>query len=182
MAQIYKMYHSKQYNITCLQRYNNEITSRSTRVTGCPKLPVKLKPKSSWLLGRCSRQLRRNCAGGNKLYSRGKSVFIVKHYFASKSSAAVCKAFSSLTRKYRIRQKYAGHKKCLQRKHVRCRTVQTGSRSARPNKQAQQQQQRLNCKRFLVSVLWAVAAGHRDLPSSPSQTLFCVNFLKSLFE
>jgi hypothetical protein len=47
------------------------------------------------LLGRFSRQLRKNCAGANMVYSRADHVFILEHYFASKSSAAVHEAFGN---------------------------------------------------------------------------------------
>jgi hypothetical protein len=44
------------------------------------------------LLGRYSRQLRKSCAGASTVYSQAQSLFILEHYFASKSSAAVCEA------------------------------------------------------------------------------------------
>jgi hypothetical protein len=47
------------------------------------------------LLGRCSRQLRESCAGANTVYSRAERVFILEHYFASKSFAAVREEFSN---------------------------------------------------------------------------------------
>jgi hypothetical protein len=62
------------------------------------------------MLGRFSRQLRKNCAGVNMVYSPEDRVSILEHYFASKSCAAVREAFSNalstLTRKYRIRKQY----------------------------------------------------------------------------
>jgi hypothetical protein len=54
---------------------------------------VTLDSRSTWLLGRCSRQLRKSCAGANMAYSQAERVFILEHYFASKSSAAVREAF-----------------------------------------------------------------------------------------
>jgi hypothetical protein len=48
------------------------------------------------LIGRCSRQLRKNCVGVNMVYSRTESVFIPKHYFTSKSLAALREAFSNV--------------------------------------------------------------------------------------
>jgi hypothetical protein len=47
------------------------------------------------LLGRCSRQLRKNFAGANMVYSRAERVFILEHYFASKSFVAIREAFSN---------------------------------------------------------------------------------------
>jgi hypothetical protein len=43
------------------------------------------------MLGRCSLQLRNSCAGAKMVHSRAERVFILKHYFASKSFAAVRK-------------------------------------------------------------------------------------------
>jgi hypothetical protein len=48
------------------------------------------------LLGRCSRQLRKSCAGASKVYSQAEHVFILGHYFASKLFAAFREAFSSV--------------------------------------------------------------------------------------
>jgi hypothetical protein len=39
--------------------------------------------------------LRKSCAGANVVYSRAERVFILEHYFASKSLAAVREAFSN---------------------------------------------------------------------------------------
>jgi hypothetical protein len=47
------------------------------------------------MLGRCSRQMCKSCAGVNMAYSREERVSILVHYCASKSSAAVREAFSS---------------------------------------------------------------------------------------
>jgi hypothetical protein len=47
------------------------------------------------LLGRCSRQLLKSCAGANMVYSRAKRVLILEHFFALKFFAAVREAFSS---------------------------------------------------------------------------------------
>jgi hypothetical protein len=52
--------------------------------------------KSPLLLGRCSRQLRKSCAVANMMYSRAERVFILEHYFALKSFAAVREAFSNV--------------------------------------------------------------------------------------
>jgi hypothetical protein len=45
------------------------------------------------LLGRWSGQLRKNCAGANMVYSRAESVFVLEHYFSSKSFAIVRETF-----------------------------------------------------------------------------------------
>jgi hypothetical protein len=51
--------------------------------------PATFYSRKSWLLGRCSCHLRKSCAGASTVYSRKKRVFILQHYFASKSFAAV---------------------------------------------------------------------------------------------
>jgi hypothetical protein len=60
-----------------------------------PKLPRDTESKSTWLLGRCSRQVRKSCADANMVYSRAERVFILEHYFASKSFSAVRETFSN---------------------------------------------------------------------------------------
>jgi hypothetical protein len=78
-------------------RYKNEIISRS--IPGQYSLltsPVALESRSPWLLGRFSRQLRKSCAGANMVYSQAELVFILEHYFALKSFAAVREAFSNV--------------------------------------------------------------------------------------
>jgi hypothetical protein len=40
-------------------------------------------------------QLRESCAGANMVCSRAERVFVLEHYFASKSCAAVREAFSN---------------------------------------------------------------------------------------
>jgi hypothetical protein len=59
-----------------------------------PTSPVTLESRSPFLLGRCSRQLRKSCACANTVYSRAERVFTHKHCFASKSFTAVCEGFS----------------------------------------------------------------------------------------
>jgi hypothetical protein len=54
--------------------------------------------KSPWLLGHCSRHLRKSCADANIIYSRAERVFIVEYYFASKSFAAVREALNNVYR------------------------------------------------------------------------------------
>jgi hypothetical protein len=66
---------------------------------------VPLKSRSPWLLNLCSRQMRKCCARANKTHSRTERVFILEHYFASKSFAAVREALSrAYSDKYRIRR------------------------------------------------------------------------------
>jgi hypothetical protein len=69
-----------------------------------------LKSKSPLLLSHCSSQLQKSCAGANMVYSKAECVFILKHYFASKSFAAVCEAFSNVypDKKYQTQQQYSG--------------------------------------------------------------------------
>jgi hypothetical protein len=45
------------------------------------------------LLGRCSCQLRKSCAGVNVVYLREELVLMLEHCVASKSFAELCKAF-----------------------------------------------------------------------------------------
>jgi hypothetical protein len=79
-----------------VQRYKNEIISKSTpHVIDFLNTPVTLESRSPWFLGRCSRQLRKICAGANVMYSQAERVFIFEHYFASKSFTAVREAFSN---------------------------------------------------------------------------------------
>jgi hypothetical protein len=91
-------------------------------VLDCPKLfrDTRVK-KSLWLLGRCSRKLRKNCAGANMLYLRAELVLIFECQFASKSLAAVGEAFSNVYRKKLSTGQanntptgnISGHTKCL---------------------------------------------------------------------
>jgi hypothetical protein len=47
------------------------------------------------LLGRCLQKLRNSCAGAIVVYSRTELVFILEHFVASESFAAVREAFSN---------------------------------------------------------------------------------------
>jgi hypothetical protein len=79
-----------------VQRCRDEIRSRSTpRVKTLPTSPVTLESRSPWLLGRCSPQLRKSCAGANVVHSRVECLFILEYYFALKSFAAVPVTFSN---------------------------------------------------------------------------------------
>jgi hypothetical protein len=51
--------------------------------------PVTVESRSLLLLGRCSRQLRESCVGAIMAYARAERLFILEHYFASTSSAAI---------------------------------------------------------------------------------------------
>jgi hypothetical protein len=57
--------------------------------------PVTLESRSPLLLGRCSLQLCKSCAGANMVCSLAERVFILEHYFVPKSFAAVREAFSN---------------------------------------------------------------------------------------
>jgi hypothetical protein len=65
-------------------------------VIDSPVFPVTLKSRSPWLLGHCSCQLHKSCAGMNIVYSQAGCVFILCNIFASKQFAAVREAFSSV--------------------------------------------------------------------------------------
>jgi hypothetical protein len=60
-----------------------------------PTSHLTMESRSPLLLGRCSHHLCKSCTGANMVYSRADRVFIIEHYFASKSSAAVPEAFSN---------------------------------------------------------------------------------------
>jgi hypothetical protein len=69
--------------------YRNETTSSTAHI---------MDPYSwlsPWLLGCCCHQLGRSCAGVSRVCSQAQLVFILKHYFTSKLSAAVREAFSN---------------------------------------------------------------------------------------
>jgi hypothetical protein len=81
-------------------------------------------------------------------------VFILEHYFASKSFTAVREAFSNVfadkevpskTRTHRLVTKVSGHRKCLRQESE------------------------------------ALAFGHRDLQTLPCHTSFCADFSKKEF-
>jgi hypothetical protein len=55
-----------------------------------------LESRLTLLLGRCSRQLRKSCAGANMVHSRAERVFILEHWFTSKLFSAVLEAFSNV--------------------------------------------------------------------------------------
>jgi hypothetical protein len=93
-----------------------------------------LESRSPWLLGRCSRHLREGCASANMVYSRAERMFILEHYFASKSFAAVREAFINAYSDRKVPYKITIHRlvtkfrdtgSVCDRKHVRRRTVLT---------------------------------------------------------
>jgi hypothetical protein len=69
-----------------------------------------LESRSPLLLRRCLRQLRKRCAGENMVYSQAERVFILEHYFASKSFAAVPEAFSNVYPDKEVPNKTTIHK------------------------------------------------------------------------
>jgi hypothetical protein len=76
--------------------YIDEIGSRSTSwVAEFLTLPHELNSRSSQLLGQCSDHLCKSCARVNMVYLWAACVFTLEHYFVSKLSASVCKAFSN---------------------------------------------------------------------------------------
>jgi hypothetical protein len=130
--------------------------------------PVTLKSRSSWLLlGRCSRQLRKSCAGANMVYSRAERVLILQHYFASKSLVAVRETFAYSdkempyeTRIHQLWIKFLDMGRFCDRKNVPRRTVLTGKTLVTLKKHSEQQ---LYCESFLVSALLGIVFGHRNL-------------------
>jgi hypothetical protein len=72
--------------------------------------PVTLESRSHWLLGRCSRRLRRSRAGANVVRSRARRVTVPEHDVASKSSAAASEAFSNACIDREVLSKTAAHR------------------------------------------------------------------------
>jgi hypothetical protein len=104
-----------QLNNNHLQRYKNEIIIRLTPRNTLPTSPAIPDSRSPMLLGRCSFQLRKSRAEANMVHSWADRVFVLEHYFPSKSSAADREALSNvyiLTRKYRVRQ-YTNWQQCF---------------------------------------------------------------------
>jgi hypothetical protein len=91
------------------ERHNRHALWYKTTIRTVPQRsrlsqPPRDKSRSPSLLGRCSRQLRKSCAGAKLVYLRTQRAFILKHYFASKSFPLFVKhlAVSTLTRLYRL--------------------------------------------------------------------------------
>jgi hypothetical protein len=79
----YRVYHSKGNPTTityCVQKLNQKQVH--PRVIDSTNLPRDTRVMVSWLLGRCSRQMRKSYAGANMVYSRAERVFILEHCFA----------------------------------------------------------------------------------------------------
>jgi hypothetical protein len=96
MKYLYRVYHLKRIPTTITYdgtKMKSETVPPQSNTLPVP--PVTLESTSPWLLGRYSHQLRKSCAGANMMYSRAKRVFILKHYFTSKSFAAVRETFSN---------------------------------------------------------------------------------------
>jgi hypothetical protein len=102
------------------------------RVIDSRNLPVTLESRSLWLLGRCSLQLSKSCAGA---YPRAERVFILELCFASKSFVAVREAFSNAdpgkegpnkTTIHRLVTTFRDTESVCDRKHVQRCTVLTG--------------------------------------------------------
>jgi hypothetical protein len=89
---MYHLKHKQQSRTTAQKRNQNQV---HPRVIDSPNLPRDTRDKVTRLLGRCSRQLCKSCAGANIVYSRAELVFILEHYLASKSFAAVREVFNN---------------------------------------------------------------------------------------
>jgi hypothetical protein len=92
-----------------------------SRVIYLHSLPRDTRVVVKLFLGRCSRQLRKNCASAKMVCSQAESVFVFEHYyFATKSFAAVREVlrvswqgsteYDNITR---IGNTISGHRKCL---------------------------------------------------------------------
>jgi hypothetical protein len=67
---LYKVHHFK-CNPTTITYYNTKTKSEAgpPLCNTLPNFPVTLESRSPWLLGRCSCQLHKNCAGTNMVFS-----------------------------------------------------------------------------------------------------------------
>jgi hypothetical protein len=79
-------------------------------VTDSPNSYVTLEPRSPWLLGRCSRQLRKTCADASMMYTRTVRVFILELCFTWESFVALPKAFSNAYPKKKVADKTTIHR------------------------------------------------------------------------
>jgi hypothetical protein len=70
------------WTVTCCGKKSSE-AHVLLRAVDSTNLPVTFESRTPWLLGRCSRLLRRSPAGANMVYSRAERVFILEHHFAS---------------------------------------------------------------------------------------------------
>jgi hypothetical protein len=71
---------------------------------------VTLEVNSPLLLGRCSHQLRKSCAGASMMYAQAESVFILERYFTPMSFVAARETSSNACpdKEVRVRQKIHG--------------------------------------------------------------------------
>jgi hypothetical protein len=84
------MYHIKCYPPITMY-YSTKINSEAgSSLRSRISQPPTPESRSPWLPGHYSHQLCKNCAGANMVHSQTEHVFILEHYFASKSFAAVC--------------------------------------------------------------------------------------------
>jgi hypothetical protein len=95
LSVLYKVCNLK-HNPTIIMCYRQQINSE-TGSPSCNRLPTSsmtLKSRSPRLLGYCLCQLHKSCASANMVYSRAECALILKHYFTSKSFAAILDAFN----------------------------------------------------------------------------------------
>jgi hypothetical protein len=74
---------------------NNNHVLRYVQVHHSPNLPRDTRVKVTLVARPLLTPVAKKCAGANPVYSRAERVFILEHYFASKSFAAVREAFSN---------------------------------------------------------------------------------------
>jgi hypothetical protein len=79
----------------CVQKWNRKSVHPNVSLQNSAMI---LYSKSSWLLGRRCRQVRKICANANMVHSWAERVFTLQHYLESKSFADVCETFSNAYR------------------------------------------------------------------------------------
>jgi hypothetical protein len=91
-----------------------------------------LETESTWLLGRCSHQLRKRCVATIMAYSRTQRVFMLENCFSPELYAGVFEAFINAypdkqvlnkTTINRLITEFRDTENICYRKHVRSRTV-----------------------------------------------------------
>jgi hypothetical protein len=90
-------------------------------VVDSPNFSIILETRSSCLLGRCSRQLRKTISGVKMANSRAECMSILEYYFSCKSFAGVRDAFSSSFPDREVSNRTTIHeivKKCLETESV----------------------------------------------------------------
>jgi hypothetical protein len=95
------MYHLKR-NSKTIMYYDAGETQETL-----PESLMTIDWRSSSSLGRCSSQLRESYVGANIEYLREERVFILEHYFASESVAAIREAFTKAYPGKEVRNKTA---------------------------------------------------------------------------